>query len=138
MISESVMETGPLMRVSASLERATARLRQMRRFDSAGIVTAFLAGLIGTLVAGSPVALKHAPGGHWPTVCLLAAVCSAIATGATGLRQAFGSSEKLVTISACVARLKALEFSMSTGLTAGDKANEAYAQIVEKYAEFLT
>lgn len=135
---ETLTASAPLSRVSASLEHASARLRHMRRFDNAGIVTAFLAGLAGTLIAGIPVAMKHAPGGQWSTVCLVTAVCSAVATGATGLRQAFGSSEKLVSVSACVARLKALEFSMSTGLADGDKANEAYAQIVEKYAEFLS
>ncbi len=127
-----------LARVREDLARAERHLRRTRRRDTTGIVIALSSTSLSTVVAGSAVAVGHAVGTpSWRVTCGIAAVLSAMAAIATGLRQSFSSGERLSRAAACVGRLRGLEFALAVGAVGADSADQQYRELLEQYAEII-
>jgi hypothetical protein len=127
-----------LVRVRADLARAERHLRRARRRDAAGVVVALSSTSLSTVVAGSAVAVGHAVGTpSWRVTCGIAAVLSALAAIATGLRQSFSSGERLARAASCVGRLRGLEFGLAVGGVSAEMADQQYRELIEQYSEII-
>ena len=123
-----------LMRVRACREIAEGALRRTRRRDS-GAVIGLGATTSATLLAGLPAVSTQFLLDGWQLTCAVTAVLTAVATVTTGLRQQFGSPDRLVKSATLASRLRGLEYGIASGRVGPAEADAELMTLLWEYPE---
>ena len=129
-----------LQQIRGALQNAEARARALRRRNSLMVSTGLVAGGLGTILAGLAAARGPLAGqgsGAWKLTCGVVGVLSACATLFPGLNQQLSVPDRLVKVTACVGRLRALEIALT--VTQRDPAVVAteYQEVASTYQECM-
>src|SRR6185295_19971004 len=109
--------------VQAAARKARLRWNLWRRRDARALIISIVTAALVTLLTGLSAAGNQPIIKTWKFVAWAAAGLSSVGAIATGLRQAFGTSEKLQKGAECAGRLRALEYALSVGTTSEEQAD---------------
>ena len=124
-----------LMRIRACREIAESALRRTRRRDSAAILVGLGATTGATLLAGVPAVTTQFLLDGWQLTCGVTAVLTAVATVTSGLRQQFGSTDRLMKSATLASRLRGLEYGLVSGRVAPADADAEFMALLQEYPE---
>ena len=128
--------------IKESLNKAEAKVKQLRNTNSKFIIISLTASVLATLLAGStaflgPLAGQGPPAWKW--TCGIVAVFTATATVFTGLHKQLTVSERLAKATECAGKLKAIVFSLTNAQSDSEKKEylNEYKKVLEVYSEFI-
>jgi hypothetical protein len=127
-------------RVRDSLSKVEQQTVQIRKTNTSLLFGGMVSSGIATLVAGLTSALGPLVGegiSGWRLACIVAAIFSFIATIVTGLNQQLRLNERLSENQKCLGRLRALEFSITSGSQDWTEITHEYSEILRSYPELL-
>ena len=126
-----------LEKIEASLRKAESQVSAIRRANTRAVVVALGASALSTLLTAIPAAAAQPLMSSWRVTCLLAAVCSALATLTIGLRTQLRYGERFGSATECLGQLRGLQVQASAGLLPAEAVSKQYAETVAKYPEFV-
>lgn len=125
-----------VQRIADSLKRVETETDRLRRASTRLIITGLFTSAAATLVAGltaiaGPLVGEGIPG--WRLACIAAALFGFIATMCTGLEQQLKFSDRLAEANQCLARMRSLELTLSTGSQSAEQIAGEYNDTLRNY-----
>ena len=120
-------------RLSASLDRARAESRRLRRMHVGLLCVTLITSASATLLAGITAAQGEALIESWPVTCWIVAAFTASASVCTGLNQGLRVVERLAGAESCLGRLLSLDLASSSGQRGEHELAESYAELVREH-----
>jgi hypothetical protein len=123
--------------IQARRASAEARMARTRRSNTRVLYVSLFASTAATALAGFAAAAGAAPVASWRVTCAVVAVFTFVATVASGMQTQLDLPGNLSRLSACVGKLRALEYAAATGTRELAEIDAECQEIVREFPEFL-
>jgi len=127
--------------VKASLRKAEKIVFGLRHTHTRLLIAGIVSSAATTLVAGITAAQGPIVGDGtegWRIACIVAAIFAFASTVCIGLNQQLKISDRLLTGTQCVGRLKSLDVGISISSRAWEEVTKEYEEIAKTYPELIS
>jgi hypothetical protein len=132
--------------IRGSLQKSEKAVEKYRRLDASLLITSIALGALSTTLAGG-IAVAGEPAASaldvpnvasgWQIVCVLVAICAAVATISGSVHKSFRITENLASAIACSSALKFLELSVTFSGSDVQQVVGEYSRLLREYATVL-